>query len=233
MEQALHAGPQVDEGAELAHGGHVPSQHRADDDRSPELDGAGPLLLHEERAPRDDKVLAALLVLGDPERVDEPFVLRRVRGPDGVDLRQGAESALTGDAYLVSALHHPFDLTVHRKTGVECVFELPHRRRAARQLSGERQSSPRRYHDGLDAVADGGFENTLGVLQFVDLDHGLALAADVDERHLRADCDDRALDGLTPLEALRLKRSLEHRCEIFIRLVHGALLVMVTLRRVF
>ena len=34
---------------------------------------------------------------------------------------------------------------------------------------------------------------------------GLALAADVDERHLRADRDDRALDGLALLDALRLE----------------------------
>ena len=52
------------------------------------------------------------------------------------------------------------------------------------------------------------------VLQFGDLDRRLALAADVDERHLRPDRDDRALDGLALLDALRLDRRLEHRGEI-------------------
>ena len=101
-------------------------------------------------------------------------------------------------------------------------------RGAARQLPGECQPSHGRHHHRLDAVAGGDLEIAVGVLQFVDLDHGLALAADVDERHLRADRDDRALDGLTPLEALRLERSLEHRGEIFVGLAHGTLLVMVT-----
>ena len=99
-------------------------------------------------------------------------------------------------------------------------------RGAARQPPGERQPSLGRHHHRLDAVADGDLERAVVVLQFVDLDRGLALAADVDERHLRADRDDRALDGLALLEALRLERRLEHRGEIFIGLAHGALLVV-------
>ena len=138
----------------------------------------------------------------------------------------GQKARWRRDAHLVSALHRPFDLAFHRKTGVERVFELPLGRGAARQLPGERQPSLGRHHHRLDAVADGDLESAVVVLQFGDLDHGLALAADVDERHLRADRDDRALDGLALLEALRLERRLEHRGEIFIGLAHGTLLVV-------
>ena len=77
--------------------------------------------------------------------VDAPFVRRRVR-PERVDLRERAEGALAGDAHLVSALHRPFDLAFHRKTGLERVFELPLGRGAARQPPGERQPSHGRHH---------------------------------------------------------------------------------------
>ena len=66
------------------------------------------------------------------------------------------------------------------------------------------------------------------VLQFVDLNRGFALAADVDERHFRANRDDRALEGLALLEALRLDRSLEHRGEVFVESVmaYTAILIL-------
>ncbi len=141
--------------------------------------------------------------------------------------RHRAEGALAADAHLVSALHGAFDLAFHRETGVERVFELPRGRGPPRQPPGKCQPSLGRHDHRLDAVADRDLENAFVVLQFGDLDQGLALAADVDERHLRADRDDRALDGLTLLDVLRLERSLEHRGEIFIGFAHGALLVMV------
>ena len=75
--------------------------------------------------------------------------------------------------------------------------------------------------------ADGDLEIALVVLQLVDLDRGFALAADVDKRHLRADRDDRAFDGLTPVDALRLVRSLEHRGKILLGFAHGTLLAMI------
>ena len=71
-------GPEVDERAEVAHGGDAPGHHGAGHDRLPDLDGAAPLLLLEQRPPRDDEVPAAFLVLDDPERVDVPLVIRRV-----------------------------------------------------------------------------------------------------------------------------------------------------------
>ena len=225
VEQALHATPQVDKGAELAHGGDASSQHRAGDDRSTDLGGAGPLLLLEQRTPRDDEVPAAFLVLDDPELVDTPHVLRRIRGPDDVDLRERAERALPADAHLVSALHVAFDLAFHREPGVERVFELLVGRGPARQPPGKCQPSLGRHHHRLDAVADRDLEHAFVVLQFGNLDQGLALAADVDERHLRADRDDGAFDGLPSLDMFCLARSLEHRGEVFIRLAHGALLV--------
>ena len=215
VEQALHAAPEVDEGAELAHGGDATGQHRAGDDRLPDFGGLRALLLLEQRTPRDDEVPAALPVLDDPERVDVSFVLRRVRGPEDVDLRHRAEGALAGDAHFVPALHDALDLAFHREAGAERVLELPVGRGPPRQLPGERQSPRGRHDHRLDAVADRDLESAVVVLQLGDVDCGLALAADVDERDLRADRDDRALDGLPLLEAPRLARRLEHRGEIF------------------
>ena len=149
----------------------------------------------------------------------------RCRGLD-VDLRDRAEGALAGDAHFVAALDRLFDLAFDRQTGAERVFELPRGRGPARQLPGERQPARGRHHHRLDAVADGDLERAVVILQLGDFDRGLALAADVDERHLRADRDDRALDGLAPLEALRFDRRLEHRGEIFVGLAHGMLLRM-------
>ncbi len=203
MEQALHAGPEVHEGPELAHGGDAPGQHRADDDRSPDLGGVHALLLLEERAPRDDEIPAAFLVLDDAECVDVAFVLGGSGVPD-VDLRHRAEGALMRDSHLVSALDRAFDLAFHRKARVERVFELPIGRGPAGQLPRERDPSPGRDHDRLNAVAGSDFEIAIGVLQFGDVDDGLALAADVDKRHLWTDRDDGALDGLTLLEVRRL-----------------------------
>ena len=164
-----------------------------------------PLLLFKEGAPRDDEVPAAFLVLDDPERVDVAFVFRRVAASDDVDLGERAERALAGDAHFIPALHRLFHLAFDRKTAVERVFELPQGRGPERQPPGECQPSDGRHHGRLDAVAGSDLETAIGVLQFVDIDDRLALAADVDERHLRADRDDPALDGLPLLDAFRLE----------------------------
>ena len=108
---------------------------------------------------------------------------------------------------------------------MERVLELPVGRGPSRQLPGECQPSRGRHHHGLDAVADRDLDIAIGVLQLLDLDLGFTLAADVHERHFGADRDDRALDGLTPLEALRFEGRLEHRGEIFLGLAHGTLLL--------
>jgi len=49
MQQALHAGAEVDECAELTYGGDATGDNRAGDDRSPDLDRVRPLLLLERR----------------------------------------------------------------------------------------------------------------------------------------------------------------------------------------
>ena len=59
------------------------------------------------------------------------------------------------------------------------------------------------------------------------VDLGFALPADVDERDFLADGDDRALDRLTFLEALRLQRRLEQRAEIVLGLTHCTILPVV------
>ena len=75
----------------------------------------------------------------------------------------------------------------------------------------------------LNAVTGNNFEGAVLILQFVDLDHGFAFAADVDKRHLWADLDNGALDRLTLLKPLCLMRCLEHRGEIFLGLTHNML----------
>ena len=170
----------------------------------PDLGGAGALLLFEKRPPRDDELPAVFPELDDPERVDVPFVHRRVGGPDRVDLGHRAEGALAGDAHLVAALDHLFDLAFHRKTRAKRVFELPCGGGPERQPPGKDHAPRGRNHRRLDAVAHGDFEHAIVVLQFADVDRGFALAADVHEGHLGADRDDGALGGLAFLEALRL-----------------------------
>ena len=76
------------------------------------------------------------------------------------------------------------------------VFELSRGRGAERQLARERQPARGRYDHRLNAIADLDLERAVVVLQFVDVDFGFALAADVDERRFRANRDDGAVDGL-------------------------------------
>ena len=85
-----------------------------------------------------------------------------------------------------------------------------------------------RHDHRLNSVADRDLERAVGVLQLRDIDLRLALAADVDERHLRAERDDGALDGLATLESAGLDGRLEHCREIFL-LAHFVLLETVTL----
>ena len=47
----------------------------------------------------------------------------------------------------------------------------------------------------LDAIADRDLDVAFLVLQLLDVDLGFALSANVDERHFRADRDDRAFDA--------------------------------------
>jgi hypothetical protein len=132
---------------------------------------------------------------------------------------------LAADAHFVSACHVAFDPAFDGEPAMERVFELLVGRGPARQPAGQRQSALRRRHHCLDTVADGDLERALLVLQLGNFDQGLALPADIDERNLRADRDDGALDGLAFPDMFRLKRRLEHRGEVFIGFAHGALLV--------
>ena len=76
----------------------------------------------------------------------------------------------------------------------------------------------------MDAIADRHLDDAVGVLQFLEVDLGLALAADVDQSDLRAERHDRPLDCLTATESPRLDGRLEQRGEIFFRLAHSVLL---------
>src|SRR5436309_12778084 len=110
MQQALDPGSEVDKGAELTHRDDAPCHHRAEDDRFPDLDRVLSLAGLEHRAARDDEILAAVLELDDLECVDLPDMVRGLRGPDGIDLRERAEPARAADTDLVAAL----DVTLDR-----------------------------------------------------------------------------------------------------------------------
>src|SRR5437660_12845118 len=103
MQQALDPGSEIDKGAELTHRDDASCHHRAQDDRFPDLDRLLSLAGREQRAARDDEVFAAVLELDDLEGVDLSDMLRGVRGPDGIDLRERAERARAADTDLVAA----------------------------------------------------------------------------------------------------------------------------------
>ena len=145
-------------------------------------------------------VFAAVLVLDDAERVGLALMHRGIGGADDVDLRERTERALAGDAHLVAALHRPLDLAFHGEAGLEGVLELALRGGVAHALAREHDAAAGRDDHRLDAIADRDLDVAVGVLQLREVDLRLALAADVDERHLRAEGDDGALDGLAPLE---------------------------------
>ena len=85
---------------------------------SPDLGGAGALLLLDERAPRDDDVLAAFLVLDDPELVDAALRARPDRSLRRVSIcENGQKARWRAIAHFVSALHRPLDLAFDRQTG--------------------------------------------------------------------------------------------------------------------
>src|SRR4029078_9116213 len=94
----------------------------------------------------------------------------------------------------------------------------------AHALARQHDATARRDDHGLDAVADRHLDVAVGVLQLSEVDLRLALAAYADERHLRAEGDDRAFDRLTALESDRLDGRLEHRRKIFFVLAHFVLL---------
>ena len=80
----------------------------------------------------------------------------------------------------------------------------------------EQDATAGRDDDGRQPVADRDFDVSPSLLQLLDVYLGLALAADVHERHLRAEADDDAFDCLAALETARLDGGFEHRCEIFL-----------------
>src|SRR5688572_18860293 len=105
MQQSLHTAAEIHERSELADRRHAAAQHRSGLDRLPHLGRGRALFLLEQRATGDDQVPPPFRVLGDPERIYTPVVLRRF-GPDEIDLRERTEPALMADADLVSALDH-------------------------------------------------------------------------------------------------------------------------------
>ena len=175
-------------------------------------------------AARDDQVLAAVLVLDDAEGVGLALVDRRILGADDVNLGQRAEGPLLGDADLVAALVRLLDLAFDGHPGAVRVLELALGGGVADALAGQHDAAAGRHDHRLDAVADRDLDVALVVLQLLEVDLGLALAADADEGHFRPEAGDDALDGLAALEPLGLDRRLEHRREIFFLLAHCLLL---------
>ena len=150
-------------------------------------------------------------------------------GANDVDLRERTERALACDAHLVAALHALRHLAFHREPGLERVLELPLRGGVAHALAREHDAATGRDHHRLDAIAHRHVDVAVGVFQLRDVDLGFALAADIDEGHLRPNRDHGALDGLATTKLPRLDRRLEHRREIFFLIAHCILLKPVPL----
>ena len=131
---------------------------------------------------------------------------RGVGGADDVNLRDWTEGALAGKAHLVAALHGLHHFAFDGEPGVECVLELALRGGVAHAPAREHDAAARGDDDRGDAIADRHLDITVGVLQLLDVDLGLALAADVDESRLRAKRNDGALDRLPAIEPARLDR---------------------------
>ena len=77
-------------------------------------------------------------------------------------------------------------------------------RAAAHALARQHDAATGRDDNGLDAVADRHLDVAVLVLELGEVDLRLAFSSDADERHLRAEGDDDALDGLAPLKSTRL-----------------------------
>ena len=118
---------------------------------------------------------------------------RRIGGAGDVDLRERTERALAGDAHFVAALDLGHDLAFHREAGAERILELTLRGGIPHALAREHDAAAGRHDHGLDAIADGHLDVAVGVLQLRDVDLGFALAADVDEGHLRPNRHDDCL----------------------------------------
>ena len=222
MQQSLHAGTQIDEGAKLAHRGDAAREHCADDDRATDVGGAGPLLLLEQSASRDDDVPAAFLVFDDPERVDASFVLGRIVSRDVMsicDIGQKARWRAMRTSYPPFTAFSTFPSTGRPAWKASSSW----RSVAAPRASFRERCSPpavetttawMRSPTATSSTPSSSFSSATSIV-------GLALPADVDQRHFRPDRDDRPLDGLTLRDALHLERRFEHRAKVFFGFAHG------------
>jgi hypothetical protein len=122
---------------------------------------------------------------------------------------------LARDAHLVARLHRAVDLAFDGRP-VETLLELAGRGGPTLQLAREYQPAGHRRQRRLNPVANTDLERAIFVSQLIQPDRSFALGADVDERDVLADGDNRALDGLAGLEAPRLDGRLEHRRKIFL-----------------
>src|SRR4030095_1922923 len=158
---------------------------------------------------------AVVPVLDDAKGIGVSDVHGGIGDARNIDLRERTEGTLAGDAHLVAALHLLHDFPFDREPGVERVLELALRGGVAHALAREHDAAAGRDHHRANAIADRHVDSAVGVLQLLDVDLGLALAAHVDARPLPPDRAHRALDGLAAAELARLDRRLEHRAEIF------------------
>ncbi|MFN8640675.1 MAG: hypothetical protein U0802_03065 [Candidatus Binatia bacterium] len=216
---------EVDEGAEVAHRAHPPLQDVADLQPLPGLRRLLRRLLVEQRAARDDDVAAAALDLGDAEAQALADVLRRLAAA-AVDLRPRTEGAHRADLHLVAALHlrghQPLDGDAVRQRLLELAGDVAaaadgafqhHRARAAAVV----------HHRRLDLVADRQPRRARGrVDELGEVDHRLALAADLDEGAAPAERDHPTAHHLAhrqPLRRLRLARRQQRGEVLFLALI--------------
>src|SRR4029079_6745529 len=187
VKQSLDAAAEIDERAVIPNRDDASLQYRAGNDRLTDVVGARLLLLFEQRTARHDDAPSDVAIVDDPESVDATDVHRRIRGACDVDLRDRTEGALSADAHFVAAFDLALDLAFHREARMEGVCELAVRRGSAGELARERQLAGCRQDDRVNSIAHRNLERAILALQLVQLDNGLALAADVDERDVVTD----------------------------------------------
>ena len=119
MEQTLDSSAEVDEGAVVDDRHDTSRKDGVGNDEPPNLLRPFLLLFLQERAPRDDQILAVPFVLDDSKAVDLSFMDRGVLGKTCVDLGNGTEGTLPGDSNLVPSFDRLLDTPLDRKSRLE------------------------------------------------------------------------------------------------------------------
>ena len=181
------------------------------------LFGAG---LFQDGAARDDDVAAAAIHLQDLERLVDVHQRRDVADRPDVDLAARQERDRAVEIDREAALDLIEDDALDLLVGVERLLELAPAFLAARLVARENRFAERvldALEIDLDLVADLELAAAAGAGKFADRNAAFGLRADVDQRHVLLDADDRAFDDGAFLQIALAERLIEHCGEIFAR----------------